>query len=336
MKFIVASLPVLVLGLQLAGCSTVVCQDECCEGDPCVPPPPASDGVAVPWEAFDGSRGPAAPGTLVLKLTNGEGFCQSPWLDGIDCAGGWEVDIPLPPSVQFEGATVNLADLGDLGGGATFRDSGPGEGDSCQLEEGGLTGQLEIVSISPTSVTVRLSGASPSLDGFEEELTLTRCQNPELPQQAVVLRAQQVAALYPNRDTEFPGGGDGLQEDPAPPEPPEPLHVFVDLTDPSIGAVCEDPLGVLGGCDVDRLTLEIVIGIDAQFPGGFDLSPLNEAGQGMEVRALRASAGDVCLSEADAWATGAVEIIAITPSLVQVRAIDGDGAVVEAVATRCF
>lgn len=336
MKLLLGALPLLAIGLQLAACSTVLCEDdECCEGEACVPPPPPSDGVAVPWEAFDGSRGPAAPGTLVLKLTNGEGFCQSPWLDGIDCSGGWEADIPLPPSAQFAGAIVNLADLGDLGGGATFRDSGPGEGDSCQLDEGSLTGQLEIVSISPTDVTVRLSGASPSLDGFEEELTLTRCQNPELPQQAVVLRAQQVAALYPNRDTAgFPE--DGLQEDPAPPEPPEPLHVFIDLTDPSIGAVCEDPLGVLGGCDVDRLTLEIVIGVDHQFPGGSELSPIDEAGQGMEVSVLRASAGDVCLSEAEGWTAGSVEIIAITPSLVQVRAIDAEGAVVEAVATRCF
>ena len=308
------------------GCSSVLCEDngccegdaDCCEGDACNPP--VTRGVATPWESFGGELGAAPSGTLLLKLTSGEGFCAEPWVSELSCAGAWEADIPLPPSLQFAGAKAALSDLIDLGGGATFRRADPAEGDSCQMGEGGFPGDIEVVSINESYVTVRVTTTEQALSELEEEYTVPRCQNPELPQQAVAMVQSQFDAIYATKDRA------GIGE----PEPAitEPLHIFIDQSEPAASAVCEDPLGSLGEC-ISRSTLQVVLGLDQQFPGTYTLA------SGVTVSSLQSTEA-ACLPASEEWTEGTVEVLAITPKLVHVRVTNGADLTVDAVATRCF
>lgn len=299
------------------------CGDDCCEGDDCVTP--VSHGVATPWEGFGGELGAAPSGTLLLKMTSGEGFCADPWVSELACGEtvAWEVDVPLPPALQFVGSVVNLADLADLGG-ATVRQT-VGKGGGCDIDEQVLEGKLEVVAINEQNVTVRFSETSPAIAELEEEQSVPRCQNPELPQQAVAMSESQLTAVYP---TQISGGA----EDAAPREPPvtEPLHIFIDVSDPAAGAQCSDPRALSAGCDPARSTIEITMGIDQQFPGSY---PLGEFVT-VETRSNELLENDSCNAAVDAWTSGTVDIVAITPTLVHVRVDDGI-AVVDAIATRC-
>ena len=326
MKTVGALLLLVTSSALIVGCSTVVCTDDndcceeanCCEGEACNPP--VSHGVAIPWESFDGDRAPAPSGTLALKLTSGEGFCAEPWVGQLSCDGSWDADIPLPPSLQFAGAKASLADLADLGG-ATFRRADAAEGDSCQMGEGSFTGNLEVVAINEFNVTVRVTTDEPALADLEAEYTVPRCQNPELPQQAVALVQSKLDSIYPTKDSE----GFGAEPEPA---VTEPLHVFIDQSEPAAGAVCEDPLGTLGEC-VSRSTLTVVLGVDHQFPGTYTVA------DGVAVSSMRSSE-EACFPESEVWATGTIDVLAITPKLVHVRVTDAEGLTADAVATRCF
>lgn len=324
-----ASLFLLAIGSSLAiGCTTVLCGDAdgCCEEDGsncCLDEscnPPAAQGVAIPWESFEGQRGPAPSGTLVVKLTSGEGFCAEPWISELGCDGSWEVDVPLPPALQFQGAKVSLEDLEGLGG-ATFRRNDPAEGDVCEVGEGTFSGELEVLAIDESSLIVRVTTTEPALADLADDYVIPRCQNPELPQQAVAMAESKLDSIYAEKDR----AGFEAPEEPA---VTEPLHVFVDQSDPAAGAVCEDPLGMFGEC-TSRSTLSVVLGVDHQFPGTYTVA------DGIIVSSLRSSEGS-CFPESEVWTTGTVEVLAITPKLVHVRVTDGESTAADAIATRCF
>ncbi len=293
---------------------------DCCVGDECNPQP--SHGVAIQWESLASENGPAASGTLLLKLTSGDGVCADPWLSELTCEeGAWEAEIPLPPSAQFVGATISLADLGDLGG-ATFRRPTSADAD-CSIESGVLGGTLEVVAINETSVQVRVTGGDPEFEDLALGVSVPRCQNPELPQQAVAMFEGLLSTLYAPK---FAGDG----EAPAPIQ--EPLHVFIDQSDPIVGATCADPLALMGGCESPRATLEVVFDTNSQYPGTFELGT-----SGVTITERTSSAGiDACEGGMTAWDSGSVVILAVTPSLVHVRVTDAEGAVVDAVATHCY
>lgn len=297
-------------------------EEECCGDASCLPP--ATHGVATPWESFGGELGAAPSGTLLLKLTSGEGFCSEPWVTDLPCEEGeWEVDVPLPPALQIAGATVDLGELADLGG-AKLR-LPVADGDACTFEEQALAGSLEIVSINESNVMVRLSNTSPAVAELETELNVPRCQNPELPQQAVALSESQLTAAYPARI-----GGAGDQAAPREPPVTEPLHIFVDVSDPALGAACVDPLALSGGCDPARATLQITLGLNEQYAGSYVLGETVT----VEERSSELLENDACSPLVEAWTTGTVDIVAITPTLVHVRVSNGTKTV-DAVATRC-
>jgi len=310
-----------------AGCeSTLPCDSsDCCEGD-CVPA--FTRGAAVPWESFDGELGPAPSGTLLLKISSSQGSCGEPWVTELACGGNeaaWEVDVPLPPALQYIGAVVDLADLADVKS-PSLRQAVT-EGDNCSIEESPLTGSLEVIAMNEISVTVRFSDTAPAVADLEAELTVPRCQNPELPQQAVALSETLLGTIY------APRIAGGAEEDVGAPEPAvtEPLHIFVDRSDPAGGAVCVDPRGFNAGCDPTRTTLEIVLGVDQQYPGTYSLGELVT----VTSTTTSADAEGVCSEVSEAAIEGSVAVIAITPTLVHVR-VDTGGPVTDAVATRCF
>ncbi len=320
-----------VTALLAAGCSSVVCesdgccdQDSCCEGGACLPPTP--HGVATPWESLAGEKGPAPAGTLLLKLTSGEGFCAAPWVSELSCGeeAAWEVEFALPPPLQFAGATVDLAELADLGG-ASYRQTTAGA--DCSIEAGTLSGTLEVVSIDETQLEVRVTSATPSLGELEQGLIVPRCQNPELPQQAVAMTQSQFDLLYALRD----GEPEAEAEDAAA-EPfiEETLRVFVDRSSPAAGATCVDPLALFGDCQ-DRTTFDITLPIGWQGPGTYDL-----LGSDIIVNEATSLVGEAeCTRAESSWTSGQLEIIANTPTLLHVVLDDGAGTVVDAIATRC-
>ncbi len=320
------------LALGAVGCDPDVCEsascfvDECC-GEDCNPVLFA--GVATPWESVATRTGTAPSGTLLIKLSSGEGFCAEPFVSEFSCAGAsaWEVEVPLPPALQYVGAVVSLDQLEELGAGPTYRST---EGTDEGCSEGVMSGNLEVVAIDEFSVEVRFSDLSPSIAELEESKLVPRCQNPNLPQQAVALNQSQLDSLYATRIAGGSGAGGG---DPGAPEPiTEPLHVFIDRSEPAAGALCADPLARLGECSDTRGTLEVVLGIDNQFPGTFSVAE----GSGVTVSELTSATGGLCSSEVTPWSVGSVEVVAITPTLVHVKVDGGAQGVVDAVATRCF
>jgi hypothetical protein len=311
------------------GCDPDICEsadccvDECC-GEDCNPA--VFSGVATPWESVATRSGAAPSGTLLIKLSSGEGFCAEPWVSEFSCsvAGAWEVEVPLPPALQYAGAVVALDQLEELGAGPTII-STTGTDEGCV--EGVLLGNLEVVAIDEFSVEVRFTEISPSISELEGSKLVPRCQNPDLPQQAVALNQSQLDSLYAARIA----GGSGAGGGDAAPEPiTEPLHLFIDRSEPAEGALCADPLARLGECSDTRATLEVVLGIDNQFPGTFAI------GDSVSVSELTTASGALCSSEAAPWTVGSVEVVAITPTLVHVKVDGGAQGVVDAVATRCF
>lgn len=323
-----------VLALGAMGCDPELCEsanccvDECC-GEDCNPVLFA--GVATPWESVATHTGAAPSGTLLIKLSSGEGFCAEPWVSEFSCtdAGAWEVEVPLPPALQYVGAVVSLDQLEELGAGPTYRST---EGTDEGCSEGVLSGNLEVVAIDEFAVEVRFSELSPSIAELEEAKLIPRCQNPDLPQQAVALNQSQLDSLYAARIAGGSGAGGGAGDAAAPEPITEPLHVFIDRSEPAAGALCADPLARLGECSDTRATLEVVLGIDNQFPGTFSIAD----GSGVTVSELSSPSGALCSSEVTPWSVGSVEVVAITPTLVHVKVDGGAQGVVDAVATRCF
>lgn len=317
-------------GALVAGCDDQCigdkcCGEECCDNDDCLPP--TVHGAATPWESLDGQFGAAPPGTLLLRLTSGESTCSDePWVSWISCTvdDEWEALIPLPPALQLAGASVDLADLADLREASLALATNQ---DGCSIDTQALSGTLEVVSIDENNVTVRLSNTSPTAEGLDAEFSIPRCQNPSLPQQAVAMTESQLASKYPTR---IAGPDDG---DAAPREPAvtEPLHIFIDVSDPALGAQCSDPRALAEGCDPARSTLEITLGLNEQFAGSYPVSPTVV----VESRGNELLENDTCNPVLTSWTSGTVEIVAITPSLVHVRVDDGVS-VVDAIATRCF
>ena len=322
------------LALGAMGCDPELCEsanccvDECC-GEDCNPVLFA--GVATPWESVTTRTGAAPSGTLLIKLSSGEGFCAEPWVSEFSCtdAGAWEVEVPLPPALQYVGAVVSLDQLEELGAGPTYRST---EGTDEGCSEGVLSGNLEVVAIDEFAVEVRFSELSPTIAELEEAKLIPRCQNPDLPQQAVALNQSQLDSLYAARIAGGSGAGGGAGDAAAPEPITEPLHVFIDRSEPAAGALCADPLARLGECSGTRATLEVVLGIDNQFPGTFSIAD----GSGVTVSELTSPSGALCSSEVTPWSVGSVEVVAITPTLVHVKVDGGAQGVVDAVATRCF
>jgi len=284
--------------------------------------------VATPWESLGGENGPAPAGTLLIKLTSAEGFCAAPWVSELACGeeAAWEVEFPLPPPLQFAGATVDLAELAELGG-ASFRQTTAGGAD-CSIEAGTLSGTLEVISIDETQLEVRVTSASPSIAELEQGLIVPRCQNPELPQQAVAMTQSQFDLIYGLRDGAPEAEAEDAAAEPYPME--EVLRVFVDRSSPAVGAVCADPLALLGDCQ-SRTTLDILLPIGSQGPAVYDL-----ATSGITVTELASSLGEAECTRSDTlWTSGELEILAITPTLIHVALNDGAGTVVDAIATRC-
>ncbi len=299
------------------------CCEDCCEGADCLPP--SIHGAATPWESFEGRLGAAPSGTLLLRLTSGESACSAePWVTWITCTvdGEWEAEIPLPPSLQLAGATVELAELADLGAGPNLAKGVDQEG--CNIGISPLEGTLEVVSIDESNVTVRLSNTSSDVEGLESEFTVPRCQNPDLPQQAVAMSESQLVAAYPAR---VAGGADEAPQEPA---VTEPLHIFIDVSEPAAGAVCSDPRALAAGCNPARSTIEVTLGLDQQYPGSYEVSDFVS----IEGRSSEPVEDASCNATVTQWTSGTVEIVAITPQLVHVRVDDGTS-VVDAIATRC-
>lgn len=298
---------------------------DCCDGGDCCfdgECEPLAQGAAIAWESLAAEKGPAPSGTLFLKLTSGTGMCSAPWVSDLACEdGAWEADIPLPTSAQYVGAKVALADLEALGG-AVVRTPSSAE-PSCSFESQPLEGTLEVVAINENRVEVRVSGADPAIPDLASGVSATRCQNPDLPQQAVAMFQSVFDGLYAEKI--------GAPEDePVPPQ--EVLHVFIDRSDPIVGAKCSDPLATLGGCDPARSTLQVTFDLDAQYTGTFEVG----ASSVTVTERTSATIEGVCEGSQATWETGAVVVLAITPSLLHLRLTDAEGAVVDAYATHCY
>lgn len=314
----------------LAACDPDVrwpCEGECCEEDGCLPPPP--DGVAIPWESFAGERGPAPSGSLLLTASSTGGSCTAPYVATLDCTSGdgaWTLELPIPPALQFPGATASLVDLAALGGGATFARVN-GAGDLCFLESGPLDGSVEVVSVSDYDLGVVISSSWLG----DLELTLSRCFDPELPQRAVAVSQSRLDAIYANRDV---GGGPGDAEIGAPEPPPaEPVYVFVDRSEPALGAVCADPRALQQGCQQGFSQLEVFLPPEVQAPGVYDLS--SSVVTVTERIATVLEDGANCTVEALAYSSGTVEVLTFGASLVHVIVSVDDGGPIDALAPVC-
>jgi hypothetical protein len=322
----------LALPLPLLACSAEVrppCDDDCCEEEDCLPPPP--DGVAIPWESFAGDRGPAPSGSLLITAASSGGSCAVPHVAPLDCGSGdgaWTLEVPLPPALQFAGATASLADLATLGQGATFvRVSG--EGDTCTLETGALEGSVEVLSVSDYDLVLSVSGSQL---GDQLELEVPRCFDPTLPQRAIAVSQSRLDAIYANRDI---GGGAGDAEIGAPEPPPaEPVYVFIDRSEPALGAVCADPRALQQGCQQGFSQLEVFLPPEVQAPGVYELSSSSVVTVTERIATVLEDEAN-CTVEALAYSSGTVEILSFGGSLVHVLVSVDDGAPVDALAPSC-
>jgi hypothetical protein len=284
--------------------------------------------VALAWESFGGERGLAPSGSLLITAASSGGTCAPPHVAALDCDAGdgaWSLEVPLPPALQFGGASASLADLAALGQGATFvRVFGEDEG--CTVESGALEGSLEVSSVSDYGLVLSIAGSQL---GEKLELEIPRCFDPALPQRAVAVSQTRLDALYAAR---FSGDGEADVGAPEPP-PSEPVYVFIDRSEPAFGAVCADPRALQQGCQPGFSQLEVMLPPEVQAPGTYDLS--SSSVTLIERIAVVLEDEPTCTLEALARTSGTVEIVSFGGSLVHVLVSLDDGAPVDALAPAC-
>ncbi len=202
------------------------------------------------------------PDTLFLEIDSNPITCLDPNSldDAMACADGTHVHIELPPAAQAVGAyhfndgsgvtvfgSIALPDCG--GGGGNFFD------------------EVNVLAITPTSITVQITGVI-STDGYDPNglYIIPRCEPGAVAPTSGI-------AIHPSDLPQGTGGSTSVGTGGAPPSTTDLILVVQDENATDVAAVCSDPFGV--DCSTAGWEVSFTLPLDKQVPGIYSLEDLN-------------------------------------------------------------